>query len=40
MQNNVKYRNTNISLAIKVLGYEPEVSLKDGLQEIIDSKRK
>ncbi len=31
MQNNVKYGITNISLAIKVLGYEPETNLKDGI---------
>jgi UDP-glucose 4-epimerase len=30
----------DISLAKKVLGYAPEVNLKDGLREIIDSKRR
>ena len=36
----IKDSYADISLAKKVLGYEPKVSLKDGLQEIIDSKRK
>jgi UDP-glucose 4-epimerase len=36
----IKYSSADISLAKKVLGYEPEVSLMDGLQEIIDSIRK
>jgi UDP-glucose 4-epimerase len=36
----IKYSYADISLAKKVLGYEPKVSLMDGLQEIIDSIRK
>jgi UDP-glucose 4-epimerase len=36
----IKDSYADISLAKKVLGYRPEVDLKDGLQEIIDSKRK
>jgi UDP-glucose 4-epimerase len=35
----IKYSYTDISLAKKVLGYTPKVSLKDGLREIIDSQR-
>jgi UDP-glucose 4-epimerase len=36
----IKDSYADISLAEKVLGYKPEVSLKDGLQEIVASKRK
>jgi UDP-glucose 4-epimerase len=36
----IKDSYADISLAKKVLGYKPKVGLKDGLQEIIASKRK
>jgi UDP-glucose 4-epimerase len=36
----IKDSYADISLAKKVLGYVPKVGLKDGLQEIADSKRK
>ncbi len=36
----IKDSYADISLAKKVLGYRPEVDLKVGLREIIDSKRK
>lgn len=36
----IKYSYADISLAKNILGYQPKVSLRDGLQEIIDSKRK
>ncbi|MGE5465438.1 MAG: hypothetical protein ACM3PB_00900 [Betaproteobacteria bacterium] len=35
-----KYSCVDISLAKTVLGYQPKVSLKNGLWEIVDSKRK
>jgi UDP-glucose 4-epimerase len=35
----IKYSYADISLAKKVLGYTPKISLKDGLKEIIESKR-
>lgn len=35
----IKYSYADISMARKALGYEPKVSLRDGLQEIIDSKK-
>jgi UDP-glucose 4-epimerase len=35
----IKDSYADISLAKKVLGYSPKVSLKDGLREIIDSKK-
>jgi nucleoside-diphosphate-sugar epimerase len=34
----IKYSYADISLANKVLGYQPKVGLRDGLQEIIDCK--
>lgn len=36
----IKYSYADISLTKKALGYNPKVILKDGLQEIIDIKRK
>ena len=36
----IKDSYADISLAKKVLGYKPEVSLEDGLREIIESKKK